>query len=257
MAQKTRTQKSNKSFYWILVVIAVVGVAAIAWIVLRGRTGNAAVDPVPVEGADNPQALVAKAQGISIGNDNTPVKILVFSDYQCPYCAQFASMIEPGIIKEFVPSGKLQFVYYEYPLGGAHKYSFLAARAARCAGDQGKFWEYHDLVFGRQSDWAEEENQPLGTFLDYGKQLGLDEGKFKSCVESDKYQDIVSANHLLGEKLGVNSTPTIFVNGRRVTGTTMDDLTKNLREVISREAGAAAPATAAPAPTAPATTTTP
>jgi protein-disulfide isomerase len=249
VAQKTKSRQGMKPFYLILGGIAVVGIAAIAWVVMRNKTSDVAISPVEVPGADNPQALVEKAKGVSVGSDAAPVKMLVFSDYQCPYCAEFASMIEPAIVKEFVPTGKLQFVYYDYPLGGAHKYSFLAARAARCAGEQNKFWEYHDMVFGKQSEWAAEEGMPLKTLLGYGNDLGLDAGAFKSCVDSDKYQDIVSANHLLGEKLGVNATPTIFVNGRRISGQTMDDLTKNLRSTIASEAGAAAPAPAAPATT--------
>jgi protein-disulfide isomerase len=245
VAQKNKPKQGMKSFYWVLAGIAVLGIAAIAWVVMRNRTGNAAIAPVAIAGADNPQALVAKAQGVTIGNENAPVKMLVFSDYQCPYCAEFASMIEPALVKEFVPSGKLQFVYYDYPLGGAHKYSFLAARAARCAGDQGKFWEYHDLVFGKQSEWGTEEGVPLKTFLGYGKEVGVNEGPFKSCVDSDKYQDIVSANHELGERLGVNATPTVFVNGRRVQGNSMDDMMKNLRQAIIGETSAAAPASSA------------
>lgn len=242
MAQTKKTQQGMSAFYWVLGLLAVVGVAVIAWIVLKGGARKAALEPVPVAGADNPQALVAKAQGVTIGPDGAPVKMLVFSDYQCPYCGTFASQIEPPLVKEFSNPGKMQLVFYDFPLGGGHKYSFLAARAARCAGDQGKFWQYHDVLFGRQTEWAEDENLPLPKFLGYGKEIGLDAGSFKGCVESDKYQDIVSANRELGEKLGVNATPTIFVNGRRVEGTSMEDLMQQLRTIISREAGLAAPA---------------
>jgi len=192
-----------------------------------------------VQGTEDPQALVAKAQGVSQGPDNAPVKMLVFSDYMCPYCGEFAYMIEPAIVKEFVEPGKLQFVYYDFPLGGAHKYSFLAARAARCAGAQNKFWQYHDVLFGKQSEWSAESSAPVDKFFDYGKQIGLEPNAFKACVQSDQFQDIVSANHALGERLGVGSTPTIFVNGRRIEGRSMEDLLQNLRQTISSEAGGA------------------
>ncbi|HEX6559301.1 MAG TPA: thioredoxin domain-containing protein [Longimicrobiales bacterium] len=238
---KKPMQGSNlKSFYWGLGVLAVIGIALIAFIVLRKNAGQTAMAPVVVPGAEDPQALVAKAQGVAQGPDAAPAKMLVFSDYECPYCGEFAYMIEPTLVKEFVEPGKLQLVFYDFPLGGAHKYSFLAARAARCAGDQGKFWQYHDLLFGKQSEWSAESNVPMGKFLDYGNQVGLNADTFKGCVQSDKYQDIVSANHTLGERLGVNSTPTIFVNGRRVEGRSMEDLLQNLRDVINREAGASA-----------------
>jgi protein-disulfide isomerase len=106
------------------------------------------------------------------------------------------------------------------------------------------------LLFGKQSEWSSESSMPMGKFLDYGKQVGVEPNAFKSCVQSEQFQDIVSANHMLGERLGVNSTPTIFVNGRRIEGRTMDDLMQNLRETISREAGVTPPAVPAATTTA-------
>lgn len=246
---KTRNAKQSsnlRGFYWILGVLAVMGLAAIVWVVARGQSAKAAAEPVAVQGADDPQALVAKAKGVAAGKDNAPVKMLVFSDFQCPFCGQFASQVEPLLISEFVNTGKLQLVYYDFPLGGAHKYSFLASRAARCAADQGKFWEYHNVVFGRQSDWSFDESMPLKKFLAYGKDVGVDETKFKKCVRSDRYQDLVSANRALGERLGVNSTPTLFLNGKRVPPDLGLDI-KGLRDLINREAGGAPPAPAAAA----------
>ncbi len=238
MAQKKAgKQPSNlKTFYWLLGLLAVAGIAAIAWIVLQGRAGDAALEPVDIPSAQDPQTLVAKAEGVTIGNDGAPVKMLVFSDYQCPYCGEFAAQIEPVLRKEFVDSGKLQFVYYDFPLGGSHRHSFLAARAARCAGDQDKFWQYHDMLFGKQSEWSFEAGVPVREFLTYAEELALDRSSFDSCLKSDKYQDVVSANRLLGERLGVNATPTIFVNGRRIEGRTMLELLNTLRETIKREA---------------------
>jgi protein-disulfide isomerase len=251
VAQARKTAKparnSLSAFYWVLGVVAVVGIGVIAWIVLKGHAASAAAEPVAVAGADNPQALVQMAKGVTQGKDDAPAKMLVFSDFQCPFCSEFARNVEPQLVNQFVPSGKLQFVYYDFPLGGAHKYSFLAARAARCAGEQGKFWQYHDVLFGRQNDWAAEETMPLKSFLEYGNQLGLDKGKFQTCVESNKYQDIVSANRVLGDKLGVNATPTIYINGKRVpVEMTMD--AKKIGDLINREAGLSAPQSSATTP---------
>jgi protein-disulfide isomerase len=241
VAQTRKVQKKSglSRFYWVLGILAVVGVAVIGWVVLRSKQANAAMEPVEVAGADDPQALVAKAKGLARGNDAAPVKMLVFSDFQCPFCAQFAATMEPALQSEFVNTGKMQFVYYDFPLGGAHKYSFLMARAARCADDQQKFWEFHNLAFGQQSNWAFDENPPLDKIFEYGKTVGLDEGKFKSCVNSEQHQDLVSANRLLGEQLGVNATPTIFINGKRVPINSVMDI-RALREMINREGGAPA-----------------
>ena len=245
MAQRTKAKSGSnlKPFYMALGILAVAGLAVIGWIVMKGKKASAAAEPIAVAGADNPTALVAMAKGITVGSDDAPVKMLVFSDFQCPFCAQFASTIEPRIKEDFVNTGKLQFVFYDFPLGGLHKFSFLAARAARCAGDQNKFWQYHDAVFGHQQEWAVEQDMPLGKFLDYGKEVGLEPNAFKQCVESNKYQDVVSANRILGEKLGVGATPTVYVNSKKLPPEIGNDLGK-LRELISKEAGMAAPAAA-------------
>lgn len=240
MAQKNRTRQGSnlKPFYWVLGILAIAGVAAIAWLVMRTQTERAAVEPVAIEAARDPQALVAMAKGVAIGRDDAPVKMLVFSDFMCPFCGTFAARMEPLITSEFVQPGTLQYVYYDFPLGGSHRHSFLASRAARCAGDQGKFWEYHNLLFSEQSEWSPDSKPPVGKFIDYGNQLGLDRTAFETCVRSDKYQDIVSANRLLGEQLGVNATPTAFINAKRITADVAMDI-KALRQLINAELAAA------------------
>jgi protein-disulfide isomerase len=252
VAQSRKTKKAGsnlKPFYWALGVVAVLGIAAIAWIVMRNKTAQAADQPVEVPGADDPGKLVTLAKGVTDGKDNAPVKMLVFSDYQCPFCGQFASQVEPVLTSEFVQKGTLQLVYYDFPLGGGHRFSFLAARAARCAGDQGKFWDYHNLLFGKQSEWAYDDNMPTSKFLDYGKEVGVEPKAFETCVNSTKYQDLVSANRVLGEKLMVNSTPTIFINGKRVPPNAGLDI-KALRDMINNDAGITTPAAVPPATTA-------
>ena len=133
----------------------------------------------------------------------------------------------------------MQFVYYDFPLGGAHVHSFLAARAARCAGDQDRFWDYHNLLFNRLSDWGTAQNPPVNQFVSFAEQLGLDKDQFSSCLKSDKYQDVVSASRMLGDQLGVNATPTLILNGKRVRAEIGLDWSA-LKELISAEPGVAA-----------------
>lgn len=246
--KNVKKKSGTQPFYGILAVVALVGIAAIAWVVMRDKKSAAADAPVVVEGADDPQALVAKATGIIKGSDNAPAKMLVFSDFQCPACAAFSTNIEP-LLADDINSGKLQYVYYDFPLGGAHKYAFLAGRAGRCAADQNKFWEYHDVLFGKQSDWAFAADNPVKEFVEYGSLAGLNQAEFETCVKSDKHQEVVSANHMLGERLGVNSTPTVFINGKRVPSSDVQDI-KVIREMINSSAGAAPTAPAAPTTTA-------
>lgn len=224
-------------FYWILIAVALVGIAVLVWTVVRARVGgSAAVEPVNMD-STNLRAIYAKAVPQTVGQPTAPVKMVVFSDYMCPYCGEWAAQVQPRLIEDYVKPGKLQIVYYDFPLGGAHKYSFLAARAARCAGEQGKFWDMHDYIFGRQSEWSFQGTTPVKTFEGYAKAVGLDDARFNACLESEKYADIVTANHMLGEKLGVDATPTVIINEKKINDPIKYDL---LQQVIAQSGGAPA-----------------
>jgi protein-disulfide isomerase len=213
--RNTKPTSNLKPFYIILGIVAVVGIAGIAFAVRGGGAGGAVTAPVEITGLENPQELVARARGVTAGPDNAPVQVLVFSDYMCPYCADFARGVEQQLKAEYVQPGQVQFIYYDFPLGGSHVHSFVAARAARCAEDQDRFWDYHDVLLGRQSAWMYERSAPINQFVGYARELGLDEGTFRGCLNSDRHADLVSANYMLGQRLGVTGTPTVFVNGRR------------------------------------------
>ena len=165
-----------------------------------------------------PPSQLNATQGISAGQPNAPVTIFEFADFQCPHCAQFATMVEPVLRERMIETGKVRFVFYEFPLGGGFQWSFLAARAGRCANEQGKFWQWHDWAFGKQSDWSYENTQDavIGHWVDYAKTVGMDAGKFEECVRSDKYRKEVSQSRAFGESLQINGTPTLFINGKRV-----------------------------------------
>jgi protein-disulfide isomerase len=176
-----------------------------------------------------------KAQGVTAGEANAPVQILVFSDYQCPGCAHWANSIEPMLKAEFVSTGKAHLTYYDFPLGGNFRHSFLAARAARCSGDQDRFWEYHDRLMQQQTTWSYSQSAPTSHLLQYAQDLGLDQQRFESCLRSDAHAETVTANRVLGETLGVGSTPTIFVNGRRL-GSEWNDYSR-VRSVVQAAGG--------------------
>jgi protein-disulfide isomerase len=133
-----------------------------------------------------------------------------------PACKVWATQMEPFIKSEFVANGKVHYKYYDFPLLPGHRFSMIAARAARCAGDQNKFWEYHDVLFGRQEQWSYSAEMPIGQLLGYGTELGLNAGDFESCVRSDTHAENVSLNKKLGETLGVGGTPTVYVNSRKL-----------------------------------------
>jgi protein-disulfide isomerase len=168
---------------------------------------------------ENAQALLDQAQGVKAGNAEATAQVIVFSDFTCPACANFTRYIEPQMRTEFVDRGLIDFTYYDYPLGGdgGHRWGFIAARAARCARDQGRFWEYHDLLFGRQAEWSYDiRKAPVDRFVEYARITGLDADAFEECLNSDKYADVVTANRMLGDRLGVSGTPTLFIGGRSI-----------------------------------------
>jgi protein-disulfide isomerase len=212
---------SMKTFYIVLAVVAVVGIGAIVYSMNRSSAGMATA-PVDLNVA-NADSLLQTARGITIGEENAPVRVLVFSDFQCGACGVWAGQLEPNLKSEFVETGKVRYTYYDYPLVSIHANAFLAARSGRCAEDQGKFWEYHDRVFANQNVWAFSQSPPVDQFTQYATEAGLDVNAFTGCLRSDRHADVVTANVLLAEQLGVNSTPTVFIGQRRLGNSEWSD----------------------------------
>jgi len=173
--------------------------------------GKAATEPVDVAGLDDMSTLVEKAEGVTMGSPDAPVTIAEFGDYVCPACGEFSLTVKPRIVNQFVETGKAKLIFYDFPLVSIHPNSFIAARAARCAGDQNKYWEYQTELYRHQTQWIP-KRQPVGEFVEYADSLGLDEGRFETCVKSDAHADLVSANLRLAQELGLTGTPTIMVS---------------------------------------------
>jgi len=204
-------QGGMNRFYWILGVVALLGIVLVGYRVMSQALSAAAAEPVEVEGLDDPERLVELAQGMVLGDPDAPVTIYEFGDYQCPGCGQFATQIKPLMETAYIQDGRAKFVYYDFPLISIHPNAFLAARASRCAADQGGYWEYHQKLFVEQARWSPSAS-PAGTFADYASDLGLDKGEFEGCLNSDKHAEVVTAQMKLGEALGVSGTPTVMVS---------------------------------------------
>lgn len=225
--------------YLVLGAVAVIGIAAAVYSVGSSALSDAATAPVEVEGLENSERLVELAQGVTLGDENAPVTIVEFGDYQCPGCGSFASGVKPQIQLQLVDQGRAKFVFYDFPLVQIHPHAFLAARAARCAGEQDRYWDYHDLLFRMQPRWSGQANA-IGSFMDYAASVELDEGAFEECLQSDRYADVVTANMELGAQLGVSGTPTVMVNAggqvRRVNGDFMS-IVQAVEELTPGEGG--------------------
>lgn len=205
----------NQRFYLLLGIVALLGIGAIGY-AIRGGGGGAATTPVVVEGIEDARTLFSKAEGITIGSEDAKVTVVIFSDYQCPACRTFSVQMKPLLEENHVATGQARLVYYDLPLTSIHPHAFLAARAARCAGEQGMYWEYSEALFMNQPTWSARPGAPLRDFKGYASEIGLDKSAFESCLESDAYAETVTANALLAQQLGVNGTPTVIINNRRV-----------------------------------------
>ncbi|HUQ86317.1 MAG TPA: thioredoxin domain-containing protein [Vicinamibacterales bacterium] len=156
------------------------------------------------------------------GNTAAPVTIVEFSDYQCPFCAR----VNPTLAKIRETYGdRVKIVFKDYPLPN-HPQAPKAAEAARCAGDQKKYWEMHDAMFANQRALE------VPALKQTARAIGLDGGSFDQCLESGKWAATVTAGSELGEKMGVNSTPTLYVNGRPLIGAMPFE---NFKSIIDEE----------------------
>ena len=142
------------------------------------------------------------------GPEDAPIVMVEFSDFQCPYC-QRATVALDLLMERY--DGQIRFVYKDYPLP-SHTEAFKAAEAGNCAHEQGMFWEFHDKLFAAQ-DSLDMESLQL-----YAAELGLDHDQFAACLNDDRYADRVEQDLKIGRQYGVSSTPTVFINGRTVTG---------------------------------------
>jgi len=146
------------------------------------------------------------------GNPDAPITIVEFSDFQCPFCARFHSTTLPQLEANYIDSGKVKFVYRDFPIQNIHPNAIPAALASECADEQGMFWEYHDLVFENQKKWQDlSGNTATDTFEQYALELGLNTSDFNTCFESGKYADEVTKDLQDGISYGITGTPGFFI----------------------------------------------
>lgn len=180
----------------------------LALLVLGGGVLFAAarLDPAP--------APVAQARP-SLGRADAPVVLVEYADFQCPFCGAFARDVKPRIEEAYVATGKVRFEWRDFAWFGDE--SKAAANAARCAGDQGAFWRYHDRLY------AERVTPNRGTFtrarlLSDASAIGLDVAAFTTCLDEGRHRAAVEADTAEAVRLGMTGTPTFLIGGRRIVG---------------------------------------
>lgn len=183
--------------------------------------------------ADREQAGIAPVDAVtssdwSKGNASSTVTLIEYSDFQCPACGAYFPLVEK-VFADY--SSKIVFVNRHFPLT-QHQNAIPAAKAAEAAGNQGKFWEMHDQLFMTQSDW-ENSTSSKAVFTGFANKLGLDMARFDSDYEATTTSAKIEASLKSGLKAGVNSTPTFFLNGKKVSPQTYDQFKKLLDEAIA------------------------
>lgn len=194
---------------------------------LRASAGDVIVDssgspspaepsPEPTPSALQPIPTPSRAQ-VSVDDDpakgsaTAPVTIIEFSDFECPFCARFYSQTLSQIEKNYIETGKVKFVYRDFPLS-FHPNAQKAAEAAECADEQGKFWELHDKIFDNQQAIA------VSNLKQYAQEIGLNTAQFNSCLDSGQMVSEVKKDFQDGQSYGVTGTPGFFINGIPVSG---------------------------------------
>lgn len=209
---------------WAMLVIGfLAGFFLRPWILGQTSNATAAISTAPAGLQSTDQAVERQKLMESLipnvrhfkGDPDSPVTIIEFADFQCPYCGQFAATTGAEIDEQYIRVGKVRWGYWNFAFLGAE--SNWAAEAAECAGDQNKFWEYHDTLYSSQSG----ENR--GTFSrdrlkDFAEDLGLDTSTFNECFDSGKYIELIKNDSRTASALGLRSTPTFLINGQPLVG---------------------------------------
>ena len=154
-----------------------------------------------------------------LGNKDAKVTLVEFSDFQCPFCEQFYTDLLPQLKKEYIDTGKAKLAFRHYPLEQIHPNAQKAHEASECANEQDKFWDYHDLLFKNQQEWAGlEDAAAQAKFGEYATSLGLDGNSFTECLANDKMTNKITKDLEDGNNAGVQGTPATFVNGILISG---------------------------------------
>ncbi len=206
-----------------LVGISVLGAG---WLIAKEISKQSTNDSSDITKTNEPINIEIPRYKSQQGSDDAKVTVIEFADFQCPFCGEWQKTIYPKLKSDYIDTGKVKFVYWDLAFLGDE--SIKAAEAAICAKDQDKFWEFHDRLFAGQYG----ENQ--GAFSDVNlkkiaAELGLETKIFNKCFDEGLYKSLVEDSNNMAQTYGVNSTPTVFVNGLKFEGVMPFE---NLKQVI-------------------------
>jgi protein-disulfide isomerase len=205
-----------------------IGIAVVVIIggVLLFTTSNS----TPAEvGAPVDNSQLIRSNSHMTGKADAKVTIVEFGDYECPACAAAEPVVE-RLRTEYKDNPEVNFVFRNFPLP-QHRKAMVSAEAAEAAGEQGKFWEMSDAIYINQAKWIG-SNDHMAVFERLAQELGLNVDQFKQSIAQEKYSEVIRADKQDGDSLGVNSTPTFFINGVKTSSFQYDELKSKIEEQL-------------------------
>lgn len=200
------TQTRNYFIFGSILLFALI-VGGLVWAILAGPG-------TPTTGLEERGLRFSDDNDPAIGPGDAKVIVRIFGDFECPACRAAEEGLKYAM-KTY--ADKVRFVWNDFPLVSIHQQANAGANAARCAEEQGKFWEYHDALYANQTEWTS-TSAPTEHFIRYATQLGLKENSFTSCVASSRYQWKIQDDLKEGNSNAVRATPTFFINNVRLEG---------------------------------------
>lgn len=206
--KQEREKKQKRQRYTTILIVCGVALVVVALMIIPSLTAK------NIKSISRPNANFN-----AMGDPNAPVKIEEFSDFQCPYCQLFAEQTEPLIVDEYVSTGKVYFVFTPYGPSGNYigQESEDATKAAFCAADQNKFWEFKDQLYGHLTgenvgDYA------VANLENFAKDVGLDMTKYNTCFSENTFEQKIADGITAGKDAGVGGTPSFIINGKLIEG---------------------------------------
>lgn len=230
-----QTRSGVNQFYLLLGAIALVGVGTLAWMVWKPKSVSIPIG-APVEVSDT-----SGFRGYILGSDSAKVEVTEYADYECPVCAGFEQVQFPTVYKQLIASGMVRWRYRDFPLDNIHKNARLAAHAAACASDQGKYWELHRMIYDRHGEWALTNRDMTGKFHQFAVDAGLNGSAYDDCMSSAKFAGRIEASFQEGQKLGVPATPSFLIGNRLYPSALSSDSIRALVQSLIPPSPAAPP----------------
>lgn len=199
----------------------------------EAQTSPTAQAPAAQQAAPEPQTILTDDQwnkllenpAAELGKKDAPITMVEFTDFQCPFCEQYYSQSYKTLVKDYVDTGKMRIVFRDLPLS-FHANAHIAAQAARCAAEQGKYIEMHDALFDNQVEWVgdnvtdlqKKTENAVASFKKYAGEIGLNVGSFSSCYDNGSTKAAVDTDITLAGQVGAGGTPTFYINKEQIVG---------------------------------------